>query len=606
MDEDCANPLLAKWLKERMDTAREHNSKGYQTYKKAYQSMKASPITFSHPSEAVVLNGIGEKLCAWLTEQLQNHCRENGLPMPQKKSSGKRPAEDSERSERQGSPPKRAKKAQPYVPKFRSGPFALLLALGTLNREQGQAVSKTDLIALAQPNCDSSFTAPSDPTKFFTAWNSMKTLENKELVCTKGHPTKRYYLSDEGWEVALRLKQHSQAISLPPTGRGKKVATTVAADPTRAITTTEVEVFDLCSSPERRPPRQRPLKRTGVPKSPVTLGQTGLQSTSETIILPPDSFDVRLVLDNREVRTSTDRDYVSQELKKLGVSPITRALPLGDMVWIAQVKAEFAGALQRLNIDDEEQEDGSSAEVVLEHIVERKRRDDFISSIKDGRFHEQKFRLKKSGIKHAVYLIEDYSISADHAERYGEAMETAIKQLQVVYDVFVHLSPKLDDTVRYLARMTHHLQAHYRHRPLHVIRSNRVETQHYMQVLSKLRQNEQQQQHASSLSSSAAVFGITFSAFSAMCDKHDSLTLRDVYLRMLLCIRGLTPERAVEISKIWKTPIDLVEAYERQPAADPKARDNMISDRLGGAIPRKKISKALSAKIAERDSTILE
>ncbi|RMZ80851.1 hypothetical protein DV737_g2816, partial [Chaetothyriales sp. CBS 132003] len=545
--------------------------------------MKAAPIAFSHPSEAVVLNGIGEKLCAWLTEQLQNYCTKNGLPMPRKKRSSKRPAEEAERSGGQSSPPKRARKAQPYVPKFRSGAYALLVALGTLNREQGQALSKTDLIPLAQPYSDSSFTAPTDPTKFFTAWNSMKTLESKELVCTKGHPTKRYYLSDEGWEVALRISEHGEAIT-SQTKVGRK---NVAVDTAPAAT--EAEVFDLCSSPESGASVQA-LRRIGVGVGAKTLvpGKS-LQTTTDTIILPPGSFDVRLVLDNREIRTSTDRDYVSEELKKLGVSPITRSLPLGDMVWIAQVKPDFAGTLQQLNIDDDEE---GNAEVVLEHIVERKRRDDFISSIKDGRFHEQKFRLRKSGIKHAVYLIEDYSISADHAERYGESMETAIKQLQVVYDVFVQLTTKLDDTVRYLARMTQQLQAHYRNREVHVVRSNGLETQNYLQVLSGLREK-----------SPHAAFGITFSAFSAMCDKNDSMTLRDVYLRMLLCIRGVTAERAVEISKIWKTPIELVEAFEQQP--DQAARDNMVSRRLGDAIPRKKVSKVLSAKIAEKENRVL-
>jgi crossover junction endonuclease MUS81 len=29
MAQDCANPLLAKWLKEWMDQAKERNSKGY-------------------------------------------------------------------------------------------------------------------------------------------------------------------------------------------------------------------------------------------------------------------------------------------------------------------------------------------------------------------------------------------------------------------------------------------------------------------------------------------------------------------------------------------------------------------------------------------------
>ena len=253
------------------------------------------------------------------------------------------------------------------------------------------------------------------------------------------------------------------------------------------------------------------------------------------------------------------------------------------MVWIAEVKPEYAGSLQQLNSGDEE--DGNT-EVVLEYIVERKRRDDFISSIKDGRFHEQKFRLRKSGIKNPVYLLEDYSISSEHAEKYGEAMETTIKQLQVVYDVFVQLTTKLDDTIRYLARMTKQLQARYKRRELHVMKSNRLESENHLKLLSALRTR-----------SPEATYGLTFSAFSAMCDKNDSMTLRDFYLRMLLCIRGVTEDKAIEISKIWKTPVELIEAYERQ--KDQKGKDDMISDRLSNAIPRKKVGRTLSAKVAE-------
>ena len=33
--------------------------------------------------------------------------------------------------------------------------------------------------------------------------------------------------------------------------------------------------------------------------------------------------------------------------------------------------------------------------------------DDLSSSIMDGRFHEQKYRLKQCGLKHHIYLVEN-------------------------------------------------------------------------------------------------------------------------------------------------------------------------------------------------------
>ena len=88
----CANPLLLEWIKEIYDLAKERNSKGVTTYKRAYESMKACPLTFSHPSEAQQLDGIGPKICDRLTEKLKEHCEANGLPAPKKpRGKGKRP-----------------------------------------------------------------------------------------------------------------------------------------------------------------------------------------------------------------------------------------------------------------------------------------------------------------------------------------------------------------------------------------------------------------------------------------------------------------------------------------------------------------------------------
>jgi crossover junction endonuclease MUS81 len=43
---------------------------------------------------------------------------------------------------------------------------------------------------------------------------------------------------------------------------------------------------------------------------------------------------------------------------------------------------------------------------VLDFIVERKTADDLASSIVDGRYNEQKARLKNCGISNVIYLVE--------------------------------------------------------------------------------------------------------------------------------------------------------------------------------------------------------
>jgi crossover junction endonuclease MUS81 len=45
---------------------------------------------------------------------------------------------------------------------------------------------------------------------------------------------------------------------------------------------------------------------------------------------------------------------------------------------------------------------------VLDYVVERKKADDLISSIHDGRYKEQKYRLKNSSFNNIFYLLEGH------------------------------------------------------------------------------------------------------------------------------------------------------------------------------------------------------
>ncbi len=171
----------------------------------------------------------------------------------------------------------------------------------------------------------------------------------------------------------------------------------------------------------------------------------------QPIKLQPGSFTVQLVLDIREVRAKDDRDYFQDELVKKGIKALVRPLDLGDFLWVA--KCNDPSLLARYG------EEGD--EVMLDWIVERKRLDDLIGSIKDGRFHEQKFRLRKSGVKNVVYLIEEFSVSSERMTSFQEAIESSIASTQVVDGYFIKKTTKLDETIRYLARMTVMLKSIY-------------------------------------------------------------------------------------------------------------------------------------------------
>ncbi|GAQ04209.1 crossover junction endonuclease mus81 [Aspergillus lentulus] len=591
MSETCANPLLLGWIKEWLDQARERNSKGVTVYKKAYESMKACPLVFQHPSEAQQLNGLGPKLCERLTEKLKAYCEENGLPMPehpQKASASKRTSDEGVDDQ----PAKKPRKAKPYVPSLRSGPYALLLGLATLDENASQGLTKAQLIEKAQPHCDSSFTAPPDPSKFYTAWNSMKTLLQKELVYEYGRPLRRYALTEEGWEVAKRIKKTlpggdsntltfrhqtgSMSIEQGAPSTHVQSNTGASAGPRLSDNSNDIVVPEFIRDDQNNEDIQIQDNDRG--RNPID------EIRIEPITLPANSFTIQLVLDTREVRSSKDRDYIANELSKKGITPEVRALELGDAMWVARCNDHTF-----LSQYGEE-----CNEVMLDWIVERKRMDDLLGSIKDGRFHEQKFRLRRSGIKNVIYLIEEFAITHDvgsaSAMKYQEMMASAIASTQVVNGYFVKQTRNLDDTIRYLARMTFLLQKMYCFSPpthtLSLIPSRQLSSaQSYLTALDRLRARDP-----------SVTYSVTFSTFSALTSKSDILSLRDVFLKMLMCTRGVTGEKALEIQKRWSTPREFIEAFEK---LDAKGREDMVFERTKTLVGRKKMGKVLSKKIAE-------
>ncbi|KAM0437646.1 hypothetical protein ACHAPT_002010 [Fusarium lateritium] len=575
-DVDSANPQLLAWVKEWLDLARERNSKSVTTYKNAYESLKACPITFEHPAQLQQLKGFGPKLCERLEDNLKKYCQQNGLPMPPHPKSRKATTSaEGNGAEGSSRPAKKARKPKAYVPAFRSGAFALVIGLSTLDEDASLGMTKAELIEVAQHHCDSSFTAPSDPTKFYTAWNSMKTLVQKELVYERGRPLRRYALTDEGWEVAKRIKETDQWQA--EAGGIKEPS---AAQPVIANFQPEHVSRQRPPSIEIAEPARAPSEYQNVVSDGPTIPDDISLPSFASIRLPPGSFSVHLLLDVREVRAKTDRDYMQEELAKQGVKPIMRSMELGDAQWIAKCHDPNLLAAQGAEGD----------EIVLDWIVERKRLDDLIGSIKDGRFHEQKFRLKRSGVKKVIYIIEEITMDPASIQRYDEAVRSAIASTQVVNGYFVKKTAKMDDTIRYLARMTKMLKRTYESKPLNVIPTRVLTSQNYMPLLSHLRE-----------SAPSVGWYITYPAFSSLASKSESMTLRDVFLKMLMTTRGITGERALEIQKRWKTPYELVKAFEACGTGEQglKRKRDMVLGQTSHLVGRKKFTKALSQRIAE-------
>lgn len=601
--ERCANPLLLGWVKEWLDLALERNTRGVLTYRHAYNSLKSCPITFQHPSQLQQLKGFGPKLCQRLTDKLKAHCEENGLPMP--RATRRQVVPGGLEVEEPAPPPKKPRKRKPYVPAYRSGSYAIIMALATLDEDTPgtHGLTKTQLIELAQPMCDSSFTAPSDPTKFYTAWNSMRTLIDKDLVYEKGRPMRKYTLTEDGWEVAHRLRAvgDPNQLNQGAANRGRRVeeeAEEEEEEQHQELDDEDDDIIVLDDAPPTRTNKQphsriqaataasNPIPSRNAPYRDLiadapTIGTDGRLPTFSPIQLTPGSFTVELLLDVREIRSTKDRDYLQEELIKLGVRPIMRSLEVGDAQWVA--KCNDPSLLTRLGAEGEE--------VVLDWIVERKRLDDLVASIKDGRFHEQKFRLRKSGVKNVIYIVEEISMDSSVYQRVEDAVTSAIAQIQVVNGYFLKRTQAVDQTIRYLARMTKLLRSRYEGQVLKVVPTHVLTAQNYLPLLEHFRGADPR-----------GGYYVSYPAFSSLASKSDMLTLRDVFLKMLMTTRGVTGEKAIEIQKRWKTPYNFVKAFEDcgHGEVGKKRKRELVAKELDFIVaPRKKIGKQLSERIAE-------
>ena len=223
--------------------------------------------------------------------------------------------------------------------------------------------------------------------------------------------------------------------------------------------------------------------------------------------------------------------------------------------------------------------------------------DDLVGSIKDGRFHEQKWRLRRCGIKNIIYLIEDLGNwvpggsnggGADDGRYMREAVNTAISSTQVVNGFFLKRTSKVDDSIRYLARMHGFLSKLYTKRTLYPIPSHLLSSKTYTTGL---------QPHLTQMYPGKDFYP-EYDAWNELVDKSGQLTHRDTFLKMLMCTRGVSAEKAIEIQRVWKTPEELLGAFEG--CKTEEERWDMVVNGIGTrGVGRRRIGKALSRKVCE-------
>ncbi|CAL8115648.1 unnamed protein product [Orchesella dallaii] len=425
-------------------------------------------------------------------------------------------------------------KGKQYLPAYRSGAYAILMALlkKECDADYRGYMTKSELQQDAQRYCDMSLTKP-DSTKHshYTAWNSMKILTNKELVMKRGNPV-LFFLSPEGRSLARKLLDaESKDSQLQPPSGGVNAVTD----------------YELSSQDEEDCEVVSPNLPTN-------------------IHLEPGKFEIVLYVDTCETNGKGKSQDVINELQKNGVTIYVHRLNIGDFVWVCREVADVSGNRNRLTMS-------RTNELILPYVVERKRTDDLAHSIRDGRFHEQKYRLTQTQLQ-PIYLIESYG-KGDWGLAEG-ALDRAIANTQIENGFLIQETSSIKDTCAYLTFMTRHLKDTYEHKTILGCRKD---------DWTNLR----------GVSTNTEAYMMLFSDFNDFSVKKTNWKVKEMFARHLMRLKGLSVDKAYAIIQKYPTLDDLLKTYSKCETL--KEKESLLSQVEFGTSCRK-IGPSISRKVS--------
>lgn len=363
IESDGLNVLIKNFLVELKNDAHRKGSKMEFVYSNALKSLRAHQEKIRTVQECIKLKYIGDKTCSILRKKLIDYCQKNSIVLPASATAGPENEENQannmeaemtnadSQSEHPSSSsqaaPKKAKSKRPYVPKYKSAAFAIMIALYRLEQDENNySVSKIDLSQQAERYLGEANNG--DGSQLSNMWSAMKTLIEKELVSVEKSRCNYYTLTDSGRELSAKMySAMAEKLNLP--------ASSTAND--------EDE------------------------EQAEEVADAGL---NERLVYLPGTYEIVLIIDSREqysgVTLENKKAKLVSDLESMGTNCEMRTLPVGDFAWF--VKPNTA-----------------KRELVLDFLIERKKTDDLIASIRDQRWGEQKVRFR---IDLAVCLSSNY------------------------------------------------------------------------------------------------------------------------------------------------------------------------------------------------------
>ncbi|KAK3878475.1 hypothetical protein Pcinc_016893 [Petrolisthes cinctipes] len=295
--------------------------------------------------------------------------------------------------------------------------------------------------------------------------------------------------------------------------------------------------------------------------------------------LQPEEYEIVLCVDNQETSGKQSdggdritgrhitKDIIISELGRHGVTYDVRKLNVGDFLWICRELVTNGG--------------GERREVVLPYIVERKRMDDLASSIKDGRFKEQKFRLRQGGwaASRPIYLVEEFN--SKNLSLPESTCLQAIANTQIVDEFTVKVTHDQRESAAYLTIMTRCLQSRYQDKAVSGLK----------------REDVLQWPQDPGWDRTPQMYLPTFQEFNTSCAKTQLLKVREMLAKQLLQMYGLSVDKARAIVDQYGTPRLLNEALEELASLGEEEQGKMLAGLKFGKSGRS-LGPALSINIS--------
>ncbi|KAJ1964969.1 Crossover junction endonuclease mus81 [Dipsacomyces acuminosporus] len=674
-EQECANPLFLRWITEWYEEACRRNAKTQYTLKKAQASLKKYPLCIEDPRDAMQLQGIGQGIADRLAKKLSTWRKEQGIPDPQ----ANQPAAlgDGNGSQEGASATNAAqtqRKTRIYIPRYRTGSFALLIGLFKTYCLYGPDyyIPKSQLIPLCEQYSNTPFNAPGGSghghggsgggfSQQYTAWSGMKTLETKFLVERQGGV--KFCITEEGLEIAIKVvdvlrarnelppedeqiiaayerrraheqqqeqeqEQEQQTVAgsgdsegdeeaeylacspdqdiagnnwsrdLPPPmpGAAAAIATGTASssrNPYRVLGNTpkiarsasasaashnSSDIYSpylISSSNPKSLSRYHSAGSKGMNRSSPSQGIPFSRQSSpaaaaeielkDLIHYPAKEYDIILIVDNREVHSVVDRNLIAKELEERGVMIEIRPLTVGDYLWIARAKSTS----RYKHLPD----------IVLDYVVERKRMDDLCASIRDGRYKEQHSRIHGTGFTNVFYIVEGNDPEA--VSKLGEsAVNTAMSRIQVQHGFHLKRMASFDASLRLLRQTTCALQSKLA--DIYAIPDQLVGQKGFANLKRRIQARFPQKSLA-----------MTFDAYDVVSSKSGTLSVGEIYLRMLMALRGISADKALAIGKVHPTPTQLIRAL-RDELNRAKALEDLVVSRT-----QRRLGPTMAKRVAQ-------